>query len=540
MKKRLTRFSVFAVLAISSSWISGCKQDIGGSKWDVDILTPIIKTNLTMADLLADSLLTADAEGALRLNVETPLIDLSLDSLLKIPDTTITKPISSPINLSNVTPGTDLIPLSDETQYDLGDLALKRVILRSGKLRLKVKSVLETAVDFTYQIPAAKLYGIPFETSSTVPAGSTSDTAISEFEFNLAGYDIDLRGIGGTGFNTFSTVYIIKTSETGQTVSIQAHDEFFFLEYSFINIVPNYGSGYFGHQSTSATDENTQIDVLNRITEGQMFLDSVTIGLAITNGVGADASFLLGSLRSENTRQNTTVELNHEIVGNAILLTRAQDPNGNAEDVIASGRQYVLNNSNSNIKSFIENLPDRLGFTFNFELNPLGNVSEGNDFFYYDRPFQALMDIDIPLRTTLTNLTLVDTLDWNLAENTVVDAINSGSFTLVAINGFPLEGIVELILLDENGAELDTLMAPSTIAAPNVDAQNKVIAPLESRIEIPVPNKVSGILPQTRQVRIQVKFNTVSQPDLIQFYASYGIEIKLIGNFNINLGPSLP
>ncbi|MBI1286549.1 MAG: hypothetical protein GC178_03130 [Flavobacteriales bacterium] len=539
MKKGLIR-SILLFVLVSAGLLSGCKQDIGASKWDVDVLTPIVKTKLTMADLLADSLLTADAEGALRLKVEMPLIDLSLDSLLKIPDTTISKPISSPANLNNIPPGTNLLPLTDETKYDLGDLALKRVILRSGKLQLRVKSVLETAVDFTYQIPAAKLYGVPFEASRTVPAGSISDTAISEFEFNLTGYDIDLRGIAGTGFNTFTTVYVIKTSESGDTVSIPANQNFLILEYSFVGIVPNYGSGYFGQQSSSSDDQNTQIDVLKRITEGQMFLDSVTIGLTMTNGVGADASFLLSSLRSENTRQNTTIELNHEIVGNTILLTRALDPDGNAESVIASQRHYVLDNSNSNIKPFIENLPDQLGFTFNFELNPLGNVSEGNDFFYYDRPFQALMDIDIPLRTTLTDLTLVDTLDWNLAENTVVDVVNSGSFTLVANNGFPLEGLIELILLDENGAELDTLMAPSTITAPNVDSQNKVIVPLESRIEIPVSNETAEILPQTRQVRIQVRFNTAGQPDLVQFYDTYGIDVKLIGNFNINIGPSLP
>lgn len=538
MKKGFT--SLLLLVSIVCSVIQvGCKQDLRNSQWDVDILAPVIKTRLTLEDLLADSVITADSEGALRLKIETPLIDLSLDSILKIPDTTVEKSISLPITLNNIEPGTEIFPLSDETQYELGELALKRVVLRRGKLRLKVKSILATAVDFTYQIPLARLFGTSFETFQTVPAGSPSDTATAEFEFDLTGYDIDLRGTSGTGFNKLGTTYILSTSVDGSVVTIPANTPFFFLEYSFIDILPNYGTGYFGQQSTSAEEEITELDVLNRITEGQLFLDSVTIGLNVTNGVGADATFLLSSLKSINTRQNSTIELSHELIGNTILLTRAIDATGNAADVIASERHYLLNNANSNIKQFIENLPNQLGFTFNFELNPLGNVSSGNDFFYYDRPFQALMDIDVPLRAGLSNLTLVDTLDWNLSENAVVDAVNSGSFTLVANNGFPMEALIELILLDENDSELDTLVAPSTIAAPAVDVDNRVIAPLESRIEIPVPDRTSGVLPLTKRVRIRVRFNTVNQPELIDLYDTYGIDIKLIGNFNINFGPSL-
>lgn len=530
---------VCLVLLVIASVGNGCKQDLAGSQWDVDVLAPVIQTRLTMADLLADSLLVANSEGGLRLNVEMPLIDLPLDSILKIPDTTIYDNIGIPLALNDVQPGTAIpFPLSSETQYDLGELALSSILLRTGVLKLKVKSIVETAIDFDYIMPTAYLFGSPFTTSQTIAAGSSSDTAVFEAEFDLSGYRIDLRGVSGTGFNTLVTDYVIMTSATGQVVSIPGFDQpFFFFEYSFENLVPDYGKGFFGQQSTSVENENSEIDVLNRITEGQMFLDSVTIDLKVTNGVGADARFKLGDLKSINTRQNTTVNLSHEIVGDNVLLTRAQDPTGNAEDVLASEVNYQLNNENSNIKEFIQNLPDELGFTFNFDLNPLGNISSGNDFFYYDRPFQALMNIDIPLRTTLANLTLVDTLAWDLSATSVVETVNSGTFTLIANNGLPLEGTVEIILLDENLVELDTLVAPSTITAPALDVDNKVIAPLESRVLIPISATTAGVMPQTKHIHIKVRFNTQNQPDLIEFYDSYGIDLKLIGNFNLNFGP---
>ena len=491
-----------------------------------------------MADLIADSLLTADANGVLRLKVETPLIDLPLDSILKIPDTTISKGFEAFGNFNDLPPGFNLPSLTEETQYDLDGLALRAIKVRSGMLNLKVKSVVETAVEFEYLIPLATKFGSSFSSTGRVEAGSTVDTAFAEYQFDLTNYSLDLRGLGGTGFNTLATSFIVKTAEDGDTVSIPGGSTFLVLEYGFENLVPDYGAGYFGQQNSSSENETSELDVLNRITEGQMFLDSVTIGLKVTNPVGADARFSLDQLSSINTRTNNIIDLDHEIVGTDVLLTRAQDISGNAEGVIPSIVNYEVNNSNSNIIDFIQNLPDQLGFTFGFELNPLGNVSGGNDFFYYDRPFEALMDIDIPLRATLDNLTLVDTINWNLSESAVVESVNSGTFTVIAKNGLPLSAEIELILLDEFMSEIGTLVVPSTISAPSLDADRKVIAPIETRIAVPVSEELTEVLPNAQMIRIMARFNTAGQPGLIEFYDTYAIDLKIIGNFNINFAPS--
>lgn len=518
--------------------LSSCQEKISEASWDVDIIAPVIHTELNMADLLADSLLSSNSEGALRLKIEQPLIDLPLDSLLKIPDTTIVKPITAGIALNNIPPGFNLPSISDQSEFALGDIALKKVRVREGNLTLKIESVVETAIEFEYRIPKATKYGNMLIATGTVEAGSVGAPAEASYTFNLANYNIDLQGLDGVSLNTLETSFVVKTSEDGDTISIPLGSEFLTLEYSFSGLVPDYGLGYFGQESNQTENENSELDVLNRITEGQMFLDSVTIGLDVTNGVGADARFKLDELASINTRTNSTVNLSHSIIGNDILLTRAQDISGNAEDVIPYVVSYELNNANSNIIDFIQNLPDQLGFTFGFELNPLGNVSGGNDFFYYDRPFEAIMDIDIPLRTRLENLTLVDTVDWDLSQTRVVESINSGSFTLRAINGLPLEGMVEIVMLDENSVQLGILVAPSTIPAPSLNPENKVETPLESSTLIPISEEIADVLPNTKKVHIRVRFNTAGQPNLVDFYDTYSIDLKLIGKFNINFGAS--
>ena len=520
-----------------------CKQDIGGANWDVDILAPVIRTELTMADLLADSLLYASSNGALRLKVERPLIDLTLDSILRIPDTTIVKSFSLLGSLTDVPPGFELQPLDENTQYELDEIALKELRVKSGSLKLFVKSIVKTAIDFEFSIPTATKYGVPFFSVGRVEAAGPleTDTAFAELEFDLSGYNIDLRGESGSSFNTLTSSFKIRTALDGDTVSIPGGGEtkpFLILDYGFTDVVPNYGLGYFGQVSNTEDNQKTDLDVLDRIVEGQMFLDSITIGLSVTNAVGADARFKLDRLSSINNRTNSTVDLQHDIVGSNILLTRAQDPTGIPADIVPYTLNFEFNNANSNIIGFIENLPDQLDFSFGFDLNPLGNVSGGNDFFYYERPFQAIMNIDVPLRTTLSNLTLVDTIDWNLSETGVVESVNGGTFTLKAVNGFPLEGLVELIMLDENLNELGSLVAPSTIAAPQLNSENKVISPLESVVIIPINEETTNVLPQTKKVRIMVRFNTPNPPQFVEFYDTYGIDLKLIGNFNLNFETS--
>lgn len=517
---------------------SSCTEDIGGSSWDMDVLAPLVSAKLTMADLLTDSLIEADAEGRLRLRFETDLIGLQIDSIVRIPDTTIIDTISFTIPITDLPPGSDFLPFLGRTRYQLGGVALTNVRLRQGKLKVKLRSVLPTPVEFTYEMPLAHLWGVPFIFTSRIEAGSAGNPAETEFEFDLRHYDLDLRSSSLQSYNTLESRYTLRTAADGITVSIPAGQEFFFLEYSFVDIVPDYGRGYFGQQSEEVDELLDDIDVLSRITDGQLLLDSVTIDLMVINGVGADAMFRLNSLSSINTRTGNTVNLAHPIVQSNQPLSRAVDVNGSAAGVQASTLNFRLDNSNSNVKAVLENLPDKLGFNFKFDINPLGNVSSGNDFFYYDRPFEARMAVNVPLRASIQNLTLVDTVAWNLEGNAAIESINSGMFTLVAKNGFPLEGMAELILLDSNMQRFDTLVAPSVIACPALDSELKVIAPLESRISIPLPARTAERLHMARFVRITVRFDSPFQPQLIDLYSHYAIDLKVIGNLSINFNPS--
>jgi hypothetical protein len=57
---------------------SACRRDDGVPSWNAYALIPLVKDSLNLSDLVADSLLEADADGALRLVYANSLLDLDL------------------------------------------------------------------------------------------------------------------------------------------------------------------------------------------------------------------------------------------------------------------------------------------------------------------------------------------------------------------------------------------------------------------------------------------------------------------------------
>lgn len=512
-----------------------CKEDIGNTSWDVDLLAPVITTSLNLGDLLNDTILTSDANGKLRLFLERDLLDLSFDSILKIPDTTIINSLSLPFGLNDIPPGTTIPPVAEITDYDLDDKSIKTAKIRGGKLTVKFTNLIDTKVRFDYTVESATLNGNTLDVSEWVESGGSSST--TEVEVDLAGYIFDLTGPTGVSFNQLVSNYSVTTDPEGSTITIAANAPIFDLDYTFSEITLDYGLGYFGQEDVTTENDTTTLQGMQNIIDGSLFLDSAKVDLTVVNGVGMDGIFQLNELNGMNTRTGNNVVLSHAIIGDAIMMARAQDLDGTPEGIEAVTLEFQLNNDNSNVKAFIENLPDQLDFSFDMSLNPLGNVSAGNDFFYYDSPFKAIIKVDIPMKVRADNIVLQDTLAWDLGQGNTVESINYGSLTMIVNNGFPLIGEPQLIMLDSNFTLLDTLLFPAQVLAPPLNSEGRVDESVESRIIIDLPESKMDLMPETRHVIVRMGFSTVSQPDLVGFYEDYSLDIKLVGNFNFTFKP---
>ena len=253
----------------------------------------------------------------------------------------------------------------------------------------------------------------------------------------------------------------------------------------------------------------------------------------ISNGFGIEASLILHELKSINNRTGNSVSLNSSIIGSVIHVNRAQETFNSMSPVTPSLLSFNLDNSN--FKQMIENMPDQLEYSLDMTSNPLGNVSSGNDFVYNQYGFNAMLDLEIPLSIIANNLTLTDTVAFNLSKPSSYE-INHGTLTLLADNGFPFSANTQIYLLDNSGHISDSLIiANKTIASAPLDANNKVISKVRSVLLIPVSGKKLDKLYNTKKIKIVARFNTENQPSYIKIYSDYSLNMKLTGDFNMTV-----
>jgi hypothetical protein len=514
---------VYCLLAFFIS----CRKELKPS-WDVNILAPLVKTTLTINNIIPDSLIQKNDDNTLALVLQSSLTSFSSSLIFQIPDTTLDTTLwLFPATLSPCS--TIIPPTNDATTYNLNDVQLTKAIIRSGKMKLVVTNNIDGNIQFNYKIPIATLNGQPFDTTFIVPKRtSSSSPGIFTAVFDLSGYILDLRGLDGKRFNTLVKNISAKVPCSEPSPINLNWGDYLKVENSFIALIPQYAKGYFGNTVSNIGPDSADFSLFNHIISGSLALQDINIGLSIENSIGADARMTIKNLSSVNTRTQSTVSLSHPIIGTPVNLNRAVD---NSVNVISSLYNISFTPSNSNIKQFVENLPNKIRYLLDLEINPLGNVSGNNDFIYYDKLLKTNLNMTIPLSLIANNLTLADTIDFNAGKS--LDNVNYGTLYLYAENGFPFTAQAQIYLLNNNSAITDSLISiPNIILAPALDANFIAAGKYSSRLSIPLVQNKMQSLRDAKKIYLKIKFNTAGQPNYVKIYSFYQMDVQLVGDFN--------
>jgi hypothetical protein len=219
-------------------------------------------------------------------------------------------------------------------------------------------------------------------------------------------------------------------------------------------------------------------------------------------------------------------------MGSPINLNRAVDNNGNVSSSLY--KFSIKPSSPSNILQFIDNLPDKMSYKIDLQINPLGNVSGSNDFVYYNKLMKTEMNMTIPLSLIANDLTLADTMNFSMGKET--DGVNHGNLYLYADNGFPFSAEAQLFLMDKNFSITDSLVsAPNVILYPALDGNNICIGTQVTKITIPADEKKMSELRAAKNLYLKIKFNTANQPSYVKIYSFYSMNVKLVGDFNFTV-----
>ncbi|MEO7081404.1 MAG: hypothetical protein ABIY71_07750 [Flavobacteriales bacterium] len=531
MRRPLSRTVASCLLLLAIS-ISACRKDKAQPQWDLDILAPLVTTSLTIGDLVPDSILSTDGQGNVSILYTAELFSISLDTVLTAPDTSFrygyALPFPGPVQFQ---PGATFNTNDDVTRFDLDDLQLTKLIVRSGQLDVAITSMMNGHIIGNFSLPGASLNGSPFVVQQLLPPGTPATPSAVHTSRPLDGYVFDMRGPDHDAVNTLATHISYSNSPDGSIISITNQDSLLALV-SYFNIVPQYATGSFGTRTITVDPATTDLDLFQNIS-GILDLDQVTAQLRIRNGIGVDARANIHYIRSQNTFSGNDVDLIGSITSGPVNIDRAIDLGSNFQSALNT---FNLNQGNSNIDLFLENLPDRIGYSMDIMINPLGNISNGHDFLYYDSKLTAEMEVDVPLRLIATDLTLRKTVTLDLPGSADAHAWKSGVLHLFAENGFPFSAAIELSVVDQNGQVLTILAPGGTVSSGALGADGFVSTSTSSRVDVELNPAQMTLLQQTGKLLITAAFNTADQSQHVQILDRYRMDLQLTvdANYTVN------
>ncbi len=523
--KNICTLAWVACFIICLVLVPGCRKQETAT-WDIDILAPLIKTTFTVRDLVADSMLFTDDQGMITILYRDELFALRLDTVIDYPDTSFyynyALPVPGPIVFpAGVTPFNQ----SDVTNFALGDVALRTLIIREGFLDLELKNMVASTVLGLMGLPGATLPGGPPTLNVTVGPGTPAQPTSAFASQDLSGAVFDLRGPDFNQVNTLATQISAQLDPNGTGASVTNMDSIIAIA-TYRDLRPQYARGYFGNRVVEIGPESNTIDIFDRIIDGSLDLDQVTLRIMIENGLGVDIQANIQQFRAENTRTGISVDLAHTIMQGPINLNRAQElPGGSG--FVPSFYANQMDNTNSNVDVFLETLPDRISYELDLHMNPLGDISNGNDFLYHDSQVRAELELEIPLHLIATNLTLESILAPDMPGSADSHALLSGDLKLFVTNGFPFSAQLVIDIVDEEGNVMSAVPVDGLIDSAILGPNNFVQQPVASRLDASLSAAQVDLLYTGGRFRIRTAFNTADQTQQISILDSYKMDLQI-------------
>jgi len=523
----------FFILLLLTILICSCKKK--QTTWNTDWSAPIISDTISLSNLYNDSTLVSSNQTSIDLDLSRTILNLGLSDLVGFPDTTINQSFNLNLSLSNVPAGYTFANTIEEHSFDLNDVQLKKVDVSSGTIKLKVFNSIATKVYFKIILPGITKNGLAFEQIFFVNAGTNAQPGSAEELLDISGYSFDLRGVNGLGYNKLQSQLIITSDPTGPSVAISSNNDFSFsAELSGLKF--SYAKGYFGNTLISETAEFL-VPYFNSIVAGNLDLPSANLDFEIENGMKFGIKGKIISAENTNSSGNTS-QLVSSNLGNDFLISPAT---GAWNSLQTSSQHLIFSAANSNIESYLENLGSSHQLAYQFQLNPWGNVSGGNDEIFANSRLKIKIKSQIPLIVGADGLTLRDTFNIDLKQNSNKTHAKTGLLSLTATNAFPLACEPILYLLNENGSILYTINATSQIYSSLLGSLNNQSGLFEkpSLLEFVLTEDIVKNLDKIKKIVVQAKFDTpspssgINEAQSIPFGAFLGIKLRLKLNAEI-------
>lgn len=131
----------------------------------------------------------------------------------------------------------------------------------------------------------------------------------------------------------------------------------------------------------------------------------------------------------------------------------------------------TLDKSNSNIQTFMDELPEKLFYKGDLVLNPGGELAEEIELDETDRIYVGY-SIELPMDLMINTMMDIDTLD--LSENDVLNKLEKAKLIVESINGFPFDAEALIDIYDADTERVTETIQTSLLVGAEVDSEGIV------------------------------------------------------------------
>jgi hypothetical protein len=442
--------------------------------------------------------------------------------------TTITVRGLKPLVATAIFPAQNLVEQAEETKYDFGGAELTQVYVKSGDILMKVESSIDEAIILDYKIPNSFKTGESgiIEQNWVIPPAPEGEVVYVEERFPIDGFVIYLWGESQSKQPNYNLIYnelIARIDYSGLERTLSLEDKIK-IEFGLVNVMASLVIGDPGRHDLSATD-TLSLDALSKL-EGNINLEDARVDLIFYNSFGIESLVDVQEIRGLNSTSNKVVNLVSGNLLKDVFLERATNP-----PLTAFQKEIVLDNTSSNLKLFLQNLPHKVIPSVTAKINPNGTLNQ-SDFAFDMSELTLNFKLTVPMHFGL------DSLNLRLRENIALDKeqldnIKEGKLILTIENDFPIEAGLSLDFVDEQGRIVltKTINGENKMAAAEVDATTgKTVAPAESEVIIALNRNEMDLFKVSDGIDFNVFFNT-KEAKRYKMYSDYEIDIKLGTNF---------
>ncbi len=427
-------------------------------------------------------------------------------------------------------PAQDLIKQTNIIPFKAKDAQLTKIIAKEGMVNIDAYNTLPDTLYFQYILPGARLNNVIFKALEKLPPAVNNVASHVHRSYNLAGYTIDLKGPNEDTVNTFYFNLLGSIQATGQLQTLTTRDSIR-LQTSFTGLVPTYAKGYLGRDTIEVGPASIPVTVFNRITGGMLNVHDVKMSISVQNGIGADGRVIINNIQAVNTRTGNSATLTTHVNANAFDIARATETGNQSNPVNIGYSSLMLDRTNSNDTALVNVIPNLFNYDLKLFIDPNGNTSNFNDFMYSTSTLNATLDLEVPLIFMSNQLELSDTATFALGTAANADRIKQGTFYLNVDNGFPLDGVIQMYLLNPYGYVIDSLFSTNNFTAAPLGINGIVRQQQFSKLTIPVSEaKMKNVLTATKAI-IKVRFTSKPSNQKVRIYSDYKIALKLVGDF---------